>query len=258
MLHGISHFQKGRTAMTSKEAKIYQLKNLKGKPLKQKIEYILTYFGISILVTLAVLGFAISYIVHIVTVKDYALTVTCVNTFASQEEADEYAREFAAAAGIDTDEYEVYISGEMLISNSQDLASYEAAQALAAKIATRSIDVMAADLETMTAYLYQNFLADLTQVLTPQQQEEYAPYFLYMDMAFINALEEASGTVAGYPDPTKPEEMEAPVPVALLLPENGTFTGLFYPYWKNQSAVGIVVNSLNTPNALAFVNYIME
>lgn len=74
--------------MTSTEAAIFQLKNLKGKPLKQKLEHIFTYYWIPILVTTAFLIFAISYIVYIATMKDSALSVICINAFAEQENID--------------------------------------------------------------------------------------------------------------------------------------------------------------------------
>lgn len=244
--------------MTSTEAMIYQLKNLKGKPLKQKLEHIFTYFWIPIVVVLAVLVFGISYIVHIVTMKDPALTVTCINAYSDTAKTDAYAEEFAGAAGIDLEEYEVRISGDVVISEMDLMTSYESAQVLVAQVAAQSIDVIAGDLEALTRYLYQDFFADLTQVLTPEQQAEYGDYFLYMDLAVLKQLEELVDTVPEYPDPTKPEEMEQPVPVALLLPEDGTFTELCYPHRKGQAAVGIVINSSNLPNALAFVDYIME
>ena len=42
--------------MTSAEAMLYQLKNLKGKPLKQKLEHIFTYYWIPILVVAVLAG----------------------------------------------------------------------------------------------------------------------------------------------------------------------------------------------------------
>ena len=59
-----------------------------------------------------------------------------------------------------------------------------------------------------------------------------------------------------YPDPTKPEDMEQPVPVALLLPQENGFRQLNYGSLKTPIALGFVVNSGHTQNALAFLDYI--
>ena len=72
--------------MTAWEATIYQLKKLKGKPLKQKVAHILTYFWLQILIVAVVVLCAVSYIVHVATVKDTALHVTCVNAFADPDD----------------------------------------------------------------------------------------------------------------------------------------------------------------------------
>ena len=71
--------------MTSTEAMIYQLKNLKGKPFKQKVEHIVTYFWLPIVITLVILISLGSYIVHVVTMKDMALSVNCLNAFSDAE-----------------------------------------------------------------------------------------------------------------------------------------------------------------------------
>ena len=90
--------------MTSTEAMIYQLKNLKGKPFKQKVEHIVTYFWLPILLTVAILYGLGAYIVHVVTMKDTALSVICLNTYADNALANEYVTNFALDAGIDLEE----------------------------------------------------------------------------------------------------------------------------------------------------------
>ena len=244
--------------MTSTEAAIFQLKNLKGKPLKQKLEHIFTYYWIPILVTTAFLIFAISYIVHIATMKDSALSVICINAFAEQENIDFYTQKFAESTGIDTQKYEIWISPDVTISESDPMTSYESSQFLMTLISAQSVDVLAGDLETMTRYFYQDVLADLTDIMTVERQEMYWEYFLYMDLAVMRKLEESPDTVCEFPDPTKPKKMEHPVPVALMLPADGTFTELCYLDATDRVVVSVVVNSLNTPNALTFVDYIME
>lgn len=243
--------------MTSTEAMIYQLKNLKGKPLKQKLEHIFTYFWMPIVVVVAVLGLTVSYIVHLATVKDPGLTVTCINAHAGSSQVEAYITEFAQQAQIDLEQYEVRLSTDMVIT--EDLMdSYETIQALTAQIGAGAIDVIVSDLQTLSWYIYQGAFADLTQALNSEQQAEYAQYYLYMDMAVLEKLETLTEETVEYPDPTKPEPMEEPVPVALLLPENAQFQQLCYPYNPGEVAVSILRNSRNHDNAISFLDYIMR
>ena len=254
--HG--HAEKGSNSMTSTEAIIYQLKNLKGKPLWQKLEHIFTYFWIPILVILVVLVFGISYIVHISTMKDQALNVTCLNSFVDSTATDTYVQEFAEVAGIDLKESEVQISTDLYISDEDSLGSYETVQIMVAQIASQSIDVVASDLSTLTRYFYHDYFGELTQFLTPEQQERYADRFLYMDMAMLRKLDEVTEEELVYPDPSDPGAMMEPVPVALAIPAEGDFMTLCYPYHRGTVAVGIIVNSQNVANARVFLDYIME
>jgi len=244
--------------MTSKEAMIYQLRNLKGKPLKQKLEHIITYFGLPILAVVAILGIAVSYIVNLATTKDSALTVTCINAYTKYDQAEAYMQEFARQANIDLDQYTVRFSTNTVISDDDLMASYESVQALLAQIAAQSIDVMVSDPQTLSRYMYQEAFVNLTQVLNPEQQAQYAQYFLYMDSAILKELEKFPERIIEFPDPAKPELMAEPVAVALLLPETGPLQQLCYPHTPDKVAVGILANSPNSSNALAFLDYILK
>ena len=244
--------------MTSKEAALYQLKNLKGKPFKQKVEHIVTYFSTPILIVFLILSLGISYIVHLATLKDSALNIVCLNSYANTEETDCYALEFAQSVGINTNEYTVHITTGMIISENSPKDSYETAQAILAQAVAQSIDILAADLDTLTPYFYQEFFVDLRQILSSEQQVYLSKYFLYMDLAYLDQLHNTIDVIPEYPDPTKPEEMSQPVPVGLLLPLDSSFTHLCYNMLDTQPSVGIIVNSKNLDNTLSFINYIMD
>lgn len=244
--------------MTSTEAMIYQLKNLKGKPFKQKVEHIVTYFWLPILLTVAILYGLGAYIVHVVTMKDTALSVICLNTYADNALANEYVTNFALDAGIDLEEYELYISTDLTLDNQDLNNAYNTAQVIVAQVAAHSVDMIAGDLETTTRYFYQEMFWELEEILTPEQKEAYADYFLYADMAVMRHLQEDLVEAPVFPDPTKPEEMAEPVAVAIRVPADSGFKKNCYTYWKTDIAVGIVATSENMDNVLAFLDYIME
>lgn len=188
--------------MTSTEAMLYQLKQLKGKPLKQKLEHIVTYFWLPILLTAAILIATVSYIVHLVTLKEDALNVMCVNAVSYIEAEEAFMNEFAQSVGIDPDAYVVDMSTTLSVSTEALYNSYEAAQAMVAQLAAGSVDVMAADIDTLQPYFYGDFFYDLRDVLTADQQETYRAYYLYMDLAVMRELLDAVNEAPVYPDPT--------------------------------------------------------
>lgn len=244
--------------MTSTEAMIYQLKNLKGKPFKQKVEHIVTYFWLPILVTVGILFVSISYIVHLATLKETALNVICLNTYGDTALANAYVNDFAIDAGIDLEEYEVFISTDLTLDDQDLNTAYNTAQVIVAQVAAHSVDMIAGDLATATRYFYQEMFWELDEILSPEQQEKYAEYFLYADMAVIRQLQQELVESPVFPDPTKPEEMAEPVAVALRVPMESGFKENCYTYWKTDIAVGIVATAPNLENVLAFLDYMME
>ena len=243
--------------MTSTEAMLYQLKQLKGKPLKQQLEHIVTYFWLPILLTAAILIATVSYAVHLVTLKEEALNVICVNAVSNIEADEAFMNEFAQSAGIDLDEYVVYMSTNLSVSMEAPYTSPEAVQAIIAQLIAGSVDVMAADIDTLQPYFYQDFFYDLRDVLTADQQEKYQAYYLHMDLAVMRELLDAVNEEPVYPDPTKLELMEEPVPIALLLPTDTEFAQLCYPNRENVALV-LPSNAKQLENGLAFLDYILR
>jgi len=244
--------------MTPTEAMIQQLKNLKGKPLQQKLKYIYTYFGGPIIAALLFLTVGIVLIVQMVTAKDTALNVACLNAYPDNDKAASFCNEFAERAQIDLNKCEVIISTNLFISESDLTTSFESVEIIMAQLASQSMDAMISDIGTLSQYFYQEIFCDLTEVLSPEQQARYEEYFLYVDMAVLRQMQDLEEEVPEYPDPRKPELMQEPVPIALHLPADSTFAELYYGYSKGQVAIGIAVHTKNLSNALAFIDYIME
>ena len=78
-------------------------------------------------------------------------------------------------------------------------------------------------------------------------------------MALIRQLrEEVYMPDVVFPDPTKPETMIDPIAVALRIPSDSDFIANYYPNSSKTVLIGLVVNSKNIDNALAFLNYTMQ
>ena len=244
--------------MTPKEAMIHQLKSLKGQPLKRKLEHIITYFWRPILITLVALVALGSYIVHLVNTKDIGLSVICLNAFPSSETTDHFLDDFAQHASVDTDKYQLLLNDSLVISDEGLTSAYETNQIIMARGTAKELDVIAGDLDTLKSYFYWEIFGDLREQLIPAQQEKYASYFLYIDMAVLREMEAAVDEGPLLPDPTKPELMEEPVPVALMLPEGNLLQEVYYRGRTVPICLGILGNTENLERALAFLDYITE
>lgn len=247
--------------MTSSEAARKHLKELKGKPLKEKLQHIFTYYGFKLAILAGVLIFVISYTVHLVTMKDSVLNITCLGATVTQKDADAFASGFAEHAGIDQEQYEVDISTNFAsYEQGGGDGTYELAEIMVALIAAQEVDALVSDATTLIPYMYQRMFADLTEVMSAEQQERYKDYFLYADNAIVQQLKDMSVVeeLPEFPDPTKPELMQEPIPIAVQIPEDTQFHQLCFSGRDTYAVYGIAVNAVNLENTLAFLDYIME
>lgn len=244
--------------MTSTEAMIYQLKRLKGKPLKVKVVHIATYYWLPIVIVLTIAIAAGSYIVHLVTMKDMALGVICLNAYSDSDTTNKFIVDFAEKKEIDLKEYDVVFSTKLTLNEDDLSIAYNTSQVIAARVADHSVDLLTGDLETITRYFYQDIFLDLNQVMTEEQKTRYAAHFLYVDMSVMRRFQDGFVSSIQFPNPMKPEEMEEPVPVALWLSSGNNFSSTFYPHSKDCVVVGVIATSENLVNALAFLDYVMQ
>ena len=245
--------------MTSREMMIFQLKKLKGKPYKEIIEYILSYYWIPIVIGVVSAVLLISIIVTHVTRKEPALTVCCINSAADQEASKAYGEQFAKDAGIDLSENEIRIITNLNIMDPDAIASYQSAQTLLAMIASESLDVIVSDQATILKCAYADYCADLSQLLTEEQLERYQQFLLYMDREYLSQVQNAQvldGYELAFPDPTKQDKMGQPIPVALILPADSEFVKLFFPHIREDTAFSVAVNAQNLPLVLRLLEYV--
>lgn len=242
--------------MTSREAILYNIRKMKGQPLKKQIQYILGNFWIPIVAVLAAVITLISLLIHWTTLKSTALTLSCINSGADFEVVEDYVQGFAEAQGIDMEEYDL-ITQFVYLNQGAD-TDYQSAQVFSAMLMAGDLDVLAADRETILIYGYRGAFTDLSEVLTQAQMESLAPHFLYIDGSILEnvSLQTAMDTLC--PDPTKPEEMEQPIPVAIVLQPEWDFTQIYSPYAYSEDAIALFASSKNTANAQAFLQYILE
>ncbi len=229
---------------------------------KQKWQYFKDYYRWPVIVGVIVVIMVISLIRQIVVKKDEALYAVFLNCYTTEEASADLLEDFSTTAEINTDKAEAVIDSSLVLTDDfNDSTSYLTLQKMTVYLASRQIDALAADINTFNHYAYNKTMRDLREVLSPQQQALYEPYYLYIDGKVLEeqqaALENLEEYTASYPDPTKPEEMTDPIPVALCLDHCKKLENHF-EFFDQPVALGIIANAPRTEMALKFIDYLFE
>lgn len=236
---------------------------LKNGTRQQKLEYFWLYYKWHLIVGIAAVIAITSFVYNLITQKDTALYVLMLNSFATAEDAGEaYKQDFLKAANIDTDEYDAIIDSSLYMDlNSMDEMTYSTVQKIGVYVAAKELDLFAGDEEIFKHHAYLDYMADLRDVLTPEQIEKYSSDFFYIDREVLKAKDAANDALEEYtlpyPDPKKPEDMADPVPVGIFLNNVSEEFKNNYSFKKKDSGViGVIINTTHPENAQSYIDYI--
>lgn len=235
---------------------------LKNGTLKEKLSYFWCYYKWHVVAAAAIIGFAVSMIVSIVTSKENALYVAIINGV-ELPPAAEYPAAFAKYAGIDLDTCDIMFDTTMRYGDSLDQDTIASSQKLMTYLAAGELDVFVGDEPVINQYAYNDTFCDLRNILTAEQLERYESCFYYLDQELLDALNEAKnspdydfGTFTTRPDPKDPEVMENPVPVGLYLNTASAFLESYYI--TGDAVLAIPVNNDNRENTCKFIDFILQ
>lgn len=231
---------------------------------KERLNYFWCYYKWHTIIVVAVIAFIVSFAYEIVTRKENALYVACLNTIPLAEDSGEaFTNDYLAASGIDTNEYEILVDTSMVLTpGSMDENTYNTVQKMSVYVAAGEIDVMVTDQQAFEYYAYVDFLLDLRTILTEEQLKVYEPYLYYIDRKVLEDKAEASDNLEeytlAYPDPTNPAEMEDPIPVGIYLEKATEEFNNNYIFRSSPAIIGFVVNGSHPENAITFLEYILD
>lgn len=238
---------------------------IKNADFKTKLQYFFYYYKVH---TIAVIAAAalIGMLIHdIVTQKDDALFVGMLNcAVLSEDDTAAFVDNYVEYAAIDTEEYNIQLD-TTLYFNQDTLTeiTMSASQRLLVYTSAEELDVIIGGSDIFPAQAEQGMFHDLRDILSKEQLIKYEPYFYYVDQAVIDetyALAEELSIEESYPEmpaPTKPEEMEDPVPVGLFVTDCKRLTDTYY-FNGDYSVIGVMVNAPHVENSVKFIDYIFE
>lgn len=163
-----------------------KLKELHGK---DKIWYLVHYYGLKTIVALAIIGTISFLIIHYVTQKDTALEIMAVNAIQSADNPagdSGYYNDFLKENGLDPDKSEVLVSSNNLgaSANENDGASAESIQMIQSRFMTQSVDVFFADYDFFYSLGEFDYLADIREYLPEELLEKYKD-----DLVYVKSIE---------------------------------------------------------------------
>lgn len=162
-----------------------KLKELHGK---DKVWYLVHYYGLQTIVALAIIGIISFLIIHYVTQKDTALEIMAVNAMQSADNPagdSGYYNDFLKENGLDPDKREVLVSSNLGASaNENDGASAESIQMIQSRFMTQSVDVFFADYDFFYSLGEFDYLADIREYLPEELLEKYKD-----DLVYVKSIE---------------------------------------------------------------------
>lgn len=251
----------------SSEIREEQKLALKDMSFKQKLLYFWDYYKIHTLVVILVAAATFGIVRDIANSKDYIFYATMLNAF--QLDSTAVSDDFAAYAGLDTENYNCYIDTTSTL-DMENLSEYDMAttQMIMALVQTGDLDVMVTDDKIFTNYAGGEMFMDLRMAFTEEELAPYRDYLYYVDAAAIAAANEAPPSAsmetvtlsseeqaAVTESHRHPENMTDPVPVGIFV-SDAAFVKSTSSYPLGASVYGIMATSGKVENAKAYLEYL--
>ena len=240
---------------------------LKKASFKEKFNYFWYYYKWYVIGGIALIIMVSSFIHQYLSQKDNVFYAAMLNTSMMTDGSD-LTQGYADYAGIDLESSEVYFDTTLRASIDgiyTDILgdeSYTTLQKLAVYTSAQELDTMITDMTSFQKYANSYTFYDLRDILTEEQIAKYEPYFYYVDQKIVDEIEAANAAwddsyVPVYPDPTKPEEMDTPIPVGIFLDASEAAMENFY-FRGEGPVMGVYCNTLHLENTLRFIDYLFQ
>lgn len=245
--------------------------SLKTKPLKEKIQYIADYYKWQIIGVLVAVVCVCCFIYSGVTAKDellrgVLLNVKLYNFDASQEDYLKISDDFLTQQNLSGEKYKLALNTSITLTGGEDAETqyyqYQNQSVLTTQYAAGALDFITGDLNTIIDLAYVEYVIDLSEILSEEEYAAYEPYFLYIDKAVVDEINQSienmeSSFQIDYPDCTNPNAMEEPIPVLIDMSQS-EIVQTIYNYPANDTIVfGIFSNVQNEEYTVEFMNYLL-
>lgn len=155
------------------------LRKMKGKPFRKKIEYFFIYYKVPLIITVAVIAMLISVYYTRSHSKSYGFHANFINANNTISD-DAFNQEFGEIIEIDTDHFIVSVDSSLYIGGTSQ-QSISSTEKLAGEINSEILDVCIMPKSLFLTYAKEGCYGNLQDYLTQEQIEEYSDLFIFQD-----------------------------------------------------------------------------
>ena len=234
---------------------------LADKTPKERLEYFWDYYKWPVFAILFALSLVIQGIAGVINQKDIAFSGIMLNCKIAIEDED-FLEGFYNHAGINADTEEAAFYTDIVLTDKNAQNDVTAFQRIMAGVATKDTDFLIGQAENfrICAYSTGRIFMDLREFLDEDTLAQLADRLYYIDGAVLNLLDAPVGEQVGvieYPDPTKPETMEDPIPVGIDISDRKALTEAYY-FPDATLYLGVIANTVRPELTLSFIDYLFS
>ncbi len=168
---------------------------------------------------------------------------------------------FLKSQGIKDNKTQVAFTTNFALTG-ENAADFQTQETITVQSGAGSLDFVVCPVNHLMDFAYGGVFADLREVLSAEELETYKSRLLYIDLTVYEYLESTSGDATDaknivFPDCTKPEEMENPVPIFINVDDCSKITNL-YSYDPKDLCFGISITTPHAEQISKFLDYIIE
>ena len=233
---------------------------MKDKPRKERWEYFWDYYKWHTLVIILAVALLVQGVVSIVNKKDIVFSGILLNcTLRIDDEA--FLNGFYEHADINSKKQQAAFYTDLTLTDKNTKTDITAFQRIMAGIATKDTDFVVGQKDNfrLCAYSTSRMFIDLRKFLDEDTLNKLSDRLYYIDGAVLEKLSVPVGQLQDktitFPDPTKPEAMEDPIPVGIDISDRKDFQEAYY-FPNTKLYLGVASNAPRPEITKAFINYL--
>ncbi|MDT8719111.1 hypothetical protein IAI10_20895 [Clostridium sp. 19966] len=199
---------------------------------KEKLKYIWYYYKFHIIVTIVIVAMVGSFVSTLVTRKSTYASITLLGDYVDNSKLSDYNKKANASLLPNNKKSEITIT---FLQKGDDSNSYNADQALTARIAAKDIDILVLSKSDFNNYAKLGSLLDLSDLKNDK------------DLSKLNFIEATNDSDKG--KITKPYGIDAN-------DFSSSFNSINYDY--KDKVVAIIVNTTNKDNSVKFLKWMLK
>lgn len=233
---------------------------IKERPKEERWHYFWDYYKWHLVVVVLVIAMLVQGVVGIINRKEVVFSGALLNCMIAIDD-DAFLQGFYDYTGIDAKQQEAAFYTDIILTDKNTKSDIGSIQRILAGMATQEMDFVVGQPKNfkLCAYNTARMFVDLREFLDEDTLKQYAHLLYYIDGAVLKKLSVPVGESVDpnitFPDPTKPEGMEDPIPVGIDISDRKAFQQAYY-FPDTTLYLGIAANTPRTELMKQFIDYL--